>query len=116
MADTDILEQMISDIGAGAVVSLMDIFQKDADTRLAAVADYLEHGGDVAQLRKQAHSLKGLCLTYGATAAGDAARVLQAACDGDDEAQIREAARTVVDTAPDAIRDARETALKLAGQ
>ncbi len=101
MPNLDILKQLIADVGADTALNLLDIFKDDADKRLAAIADYLENGGDVAHLRVQAHSLKGLCRTYGAPDGGEAAWMLQDACDaGASEADIRALAEAALKIIP----------------
>lgn len=100
MPDMEIIHQLADDVGADTALMLMGIFKDDADTRMAIVRTHSETGGDIKELRIQAHSLKGLCRTYGAAEAGDAAMDLQDACDGGDETLIAEKLRTVLDTIP----------------
>lgn len=98
MPDLDILRQLAHDVGADTALKLLGIFQADADKRVAAIGDYLQNDGDVADLRIQAHSLKGLCNTYGAVDGGEAAKVLQEACEQGDIADIHAKAQTAFDT------------------
>ena len=103
MPDMEIIHQLANDVGADTALMLMGIFKDDADTRMAFVRTYSETGGDVKELRVQAHSLKGLCRTYGAAAGGDAAMELQDACSGgenDSEAPIRDKAQAALDIIP----------------
>lgn len=99
MPDLDILRQLAHDVGVDTALRLLGIFKDDADRRVAAIKDYLDNGGEIADLRIQAHSLKGLCLTYGAPDGGQAARILQDACDAGNIAEIQskaEAAYTII--------------------
>lgn len=100
MPDMTAIRQLVEDVGAGAALKLMDIFKSDVDTRVQAIRDYLENGGDVKVLRLNAHSLKGICRTYGAAAGGDAALALQEACDHGDEGTIRTTAQTALNIIP----------------
>ena len=97
MPDLDILDQLVHDVGADTALKLLEIFKNDADARIAKIDDYLQNGGDIAELRIQAHSLKGLCLTYGAVEGGEAARALQDACDGANETEVRAQAQAARD-------------------
>ena len=97
MPDLDILRQLTNDVGTDTALKLLDIFKADADKRIAVIRNYLQNGGEVLELRIQAHSLKGLCLTYGATDGGEAAKILQDACDGASEADIRAVAKEALD-------------------
>ena len=116
MPDMEIIQQLANDVGADTALMLMGIFKDDADTRMAFVRTYSETGGDVKELRVQAHSLKGLCRTYGAARAGDAAMDLQDACDGGDETLIAEKLRTVLDIIPDDVEAAIAAMTTLAGE
>lgn len=87
MPDIEIIRQLAEDIGADTALKLMDVFKRDTEKRLQAVREHQANGGARDELRMQAHSLKGLCRTYGAAHAGDVAMALQVACDeGDDDA------------------------------
>ena len=89
MPDLDILRQLTSDVGADTALKLLGMFKVDADKRVAVIGAYLQHNGAISDLRIQAHSLKGLCNTYGAVDGGEAARVLQEACELGDADDIR---------------------------
>jgi len=96
--DLDILRQLASDVGTDTALKLLGIFKADADKRIAVIAAYLQGDDDASHLRIQAHSLKGLCNTYGAVEGGEAARVLQEACELGDADDIRAKAKTAFDT------------------
>lgn len=81
MPDINILRQLAKDVGADTARKLLDGFKADADKRIAVIGAYLQGRSDASDLCIQAHSLKGLCNTYGAVDGGEAARVLQEACE-----------------------------------
>ncbi|MBL4613790.1 MAG: Hpt domain-containing protein [Magnetovibrio sp.] len=103
MPDLNILRQLASDVGMDTALRLLGIFKDDAEKRVAVIGDYLQNGGNVNDLRIQAHSLKGLCLTYGSPAGGEAARALQDACDSGNDGDIRSKAETAFAIIPDEI-------------
>lgn len=110
MSDLDILRQLANDVGTDTALKLLDIFKADADKRVAVIGAYLQGDDDASDLRIQAHSLKGLCNTYGAVDGGEAARALQEACEQGDADDIRAKAKTAFDT----IRRDIEATLKAA--
>ena len=83
MPDFDILRQLASDVGTDTALKLLQLFQADTQKRLNRVNAEIQSGGevDISDLRLQAHSLRGLCLTYGATDGAHAAQALFEACD-----------------------------------
>jgi len=117
--DLDILRQLAHDVGADTALKLLDIFQADADKRIAAISDDLQNAddgnGNVSDLRIQAHSLKGLCNTYGAVDGGEAARVLQEACEQGNAAEIRTKAKAAIDTISQDIKATLKAAQMLKG-
>lgn len=115
MPDMEIIQQLASDVGADTALMLMGVFKQDADTRMASVRTY-RSGGDIKDLRIQAHSLKGLCRTYGAAKAGDAAMDLQDACDGGDDGLIAEKLRAVLDIIPGDVEAAIAAMAAIAGE
>lgn len=100
MPDLDTLRQLAKDVGTDTALKLLQIFKADADKRIAAVGAYLQGDQDVAALRIQAHSLKGLCQTYGATEGGEVAAQLEDACDNNNATDIRAKAQTAFDLIP----------------
>ena len=116
MPDETTIKQLAEDVGADTALRLMGIFKSDADTRLQAVRDYLDGTGEMKDLRIHAHSLKGLCLTYGAPDGAQAALELQDACDDGDPAQIEAKARALLDVAPDDVAATIRAAEDLAAQ
>jgi len=98
--DLDTLRQLARDVGEDTALKLLQIFKTDADKRIAAVRTYLQGEFDTTNLRIQAHSLKGLCQTYGASEGGKAAASLEDACQGGDDADIRAKAQIVLDIIP----------------
>lgn len=115
MPDMEIIRQLAADVGADTALKLMGIFKDDVDKRVQAIRDYLGGDKDVDDLRLHAHSLKGLCRTYGAAQAGDVATELQEACDAGDTAAIRAKAQVAVDIIPGEVDAAIEAARGLSG-
>ena len=113
MPDLDILRQLASDVGIDTALKLLGIFKDDADKRVAAIDAYLNGSGEISELRIQAHSLKGLCRTYGAPLGGDVAMALQDACDDGDEANIRKKAQAARDIIPGEVEAAIAAAFSL---
>lgn len=116
MPDMDIIHQLAEDVGAATALKLMAIFKDDADKRIQSVRNFLANAGDVQDLRLQAHSLKGLCRTYGAAKGGDAAAELQEACDAGDAVNIQAKAQMLVSIVPDEVEAAIAAVRSLAGE
>lgn len=116
MPDMDIIHQLAEDVGAATALKLMAIFKDDADKRVQSVRNFLSGSGDVQDLRLQAHSLKGLCRTYGAAKGGDLAMELQDACDAGDTAAIQAKAKALVDIIPNEVEAAIAAVRSLAGE
>ena len=116
MPDMEIIRQLAHDVGADTALKLMAIFKDDADKRVQVIREYLEEGGDLQDLRIQAHSLKGLCRTYGAPRAGDVAMALQDACDAGDAVDIQAKAQVALDVIPGEVDAAIEAAQGLAAE
>ena len=100
MPDLEIIHQLIEDVGRDAALKLMTLFKSDVEKRIQAIRDYQKNGGDIPDLRLQAHSLKGLCRTYGAAKAGDVAMELQAACDAGDTEAIQRKTQEILNIIP----------------
>jgi HPt (histidine-containing phosphotransfer) domain-containing protein len=112
MPDMEIIRQLIEDVGRDAALKLMALFKSDVEKRILAIRDYQANGGDIQTLRIQAHSLKGLCRTYGAASAGEVAMELQQACDAGDAAAIVRKTQDILDLIPgevDAVIEAVRT-------
>ena len=114
MPDPKTIKQLADDVGAETALRLMGIFKTDADTRLQAVRDYLDGGIELKDLRIHAHSLKGLCLTYGAPDGAQAALELQDACDDGDPAVVESKVRALLEVAPGDVAATIKTAEDLA--
>lgn len=114
MPDMEIIHQLAEDLGADTALKLMAVFKSDADARVQTIRDYRMNGGDIEELRIQAHSLKGLCRTYGAASAGDVAMELQNACDAGDATAIQRKAQEALDIIPGDVDAAIEAVRALA--
>ncbi len=115
MTDMTIIRQLTEDVGTDTTLMLMGIFKTDADTRIKAIRDCLANGFDVNTLRMQAHSLKGLCRTYGASNGGDAAMALQDACDTGEPEAIRIKAQAALDIIPNEVETVIAVVRTMAG-
>lgn len=101
MPDMEIINQLAEDLGSDTVLKLMGVFKDDVDKRILAIQAYLSaDGGDLQEIRIHAHSLKGLCRTYGAAQSGDLAMELQEACDAGDAVAIRTKALAALEVIP----------------
>lgn len=101
MPDMEIINQLAEDLGSDTVLKLMGVFKEDVDKRIVAIQTYLStDDGDLQGIRIHAHSLKGLCRTYGAAHSGDMAMELQEACDAGDAVAIRKKAQAVLEVIP----------------
>ena|GEM_PF-1735000 len=100
MPNIEALKQLIEDMGLESAQKLICMFHEDALKRTQIIQDYVDNGGDIKTLLIQAHTLKGMCRTYGAMKAGDAAMDLQNACDDNDEVLIRKTALIALDVIP----------------
>ncbi len=81
MADETLIQQMITDVGAENMMELFGQFQKDVKERLVLLETLIDEQGDTVDMRLHAHSLKGLCRTYGAPEGAETALALEQACD-----------------------------------
>lgn len=114
MPDLEVIRQLADDVGADTAVRLMGIFKNDAETRIEAIRGYLAGQTEIDDLRLHAHSLKGLCRTYGVPRGGDVAVELQDACDGGDETVIKAKAQAALDIIPGEVAAAIQAARALA--
>jgi len=99
--DMEIINQLAEDLGSDTVLKLMGVFKEDVDKRIIAIQEYLSaDDSDLQEIRIHAHSLKGLCRTYGAAQSGDVAMELQDACDAGDAGVIRQKAQAALEVNP----------------
>ena len=109
MPDRTILEEMISSVGVDGLRELYEIFKSDAAMRLDEINARKNvseaSDGDLAILRRHAHSLKGVCRTYGLPISGDIAFDLEQAIDGGDHQTILKAADRVLEIVPGEIEE-----------
>lgn len=100
MPNMEIIQQLVKDVGLEGAQKLIGMFQDDVIKRIQIIQDHVDQGGDLKDLHLQAHSLKGLCRTYGAIQGGEAAMELQAACDSEDKNLIQEKALAALNIIP----------------
>lgn len=101
MPDMACVEQLVDDLNLEAAVKLIGMFRDETATRVKFIEDYVDEGvGDIVDLHRHAHTLKGMCLTYGALKAADAAKDLQSACDEKNLELIQEKALVALNVIP----------------
>lgn len=110
MPDRTILEEMISSVGVDGLRELYEIFKSDAAMRLDEInarknVSEDSDDGDLVILRRHAHSLKGVCRTYGLPISGDIAFDLEQAIDSGDHQAILKAADRVLEIVPGEIKE-----------
>ncbi|MCK5165967.1 MAG: Hpt domain-containing protein [Rhodospirillaceae bacterium] len=113
MPNRVILEEMVSSVGVDGLRELYEIFKSDATMRLDeinsrknAIKNLGENSDDdLAILKRHAHSLKGVCRTYGLPVSGDLAFDLEQAIDSGDPQTILEAADKVLGVVPGEIEE-----------
>lgn len=100
MPDRAALEELIDVIGAEGLRELYEIFLDDAKMRLEEISARKNADGDLAELKRHAHSLKGVCRTYGLPLSGDLAFDLEQAVDNADVNAIKKTAQKVLAFVP----------------
>ncbi len=108
MTDKALIEQMIADVGAENVMELFGQFKLDVNDRMSLLDALVNSHGDPAAMRLHAHSLKGLCRTYGAPEGAEVALALEQACDTADHEAIAKCYELLVRNLPATV-DAAET-------
>jgi len=88
MPHIETLQQLVANVGKESALKLILMFQKDVEKHIKSMQENIDNNEPINDLRFHSHSLKGLCRTYGAQIAGDAAQDLQIACDNNDKAEI----------------------------
>ncbi|MCW8915022.1 MAG: Hpt domain-containing protein [Magnetovibrio sp.] len=113
MPDLNTLRQLVTDVGPDTAQRLLGVFKDDVEKRIAVVSDLIDNGNDLDNLRRQAHSLKGLCSTYGALTGEKIAEELQDACDMGDQGTITAKAKAALNIIPSDVNATLEAAKKL---
>ena len=117
MPDRTTLEEMIASVGLDGLRELFEIFKSDAAMRLDEISARKnvdeDTNADLAVLRRHAHSLKGVCRTYGLPVSGDIAFDLEQAIDGGDPAAILKAANKVLEIVPGEIEEGTKLVAEL---
>jgi HPt (histidine-containing phosphotransfer) domain-containing protein len=78
--DEAILRQLLADTGPGAFRELVAGCRVELPA-LAAAASRAATGRDLEALRREAHSIKGVALTFGLNPISEPAQAVEAACD-----------------------------------
>ena len=115
MPDRRILEEMIESVGTDGLRELFDIFKADALMRLDEIKAQKNTSDELATLKRHAHSLKGVCRTYGLPLSGDLAFDLEQAADEKDPAAILKAADKVLEIVPGEIEEGLKIVAELTG-
>jgi len=77
--DEAVLRQLLADTSAGMFRELLASCRTELPTLLAA-ASRAAAGGDLETLRREAHSVKGIALTFGMILLSEPAEAIEAAC------------------------------------
>lgn len=96
----DMIRSLIRSVGPDTAHSLIAFFLEESRDRLHHMAD-LAGTDQLADLAREAHSLKSAAFTYGADALGDLARSLETACRNADVDAIIETYQALADNAGD---------------
>ena len=115
MPDRRILEEMIESVGTDGLRELFDIFKADAVMRLDEIKAQKNGDGDLATLKRHAHSLKGVCRTYGLPLSGDLASDLEQAADAKDREAIIKASDKSLEVVPGEIEEGMKIVAELTG-
>lgn len=113
MPEQAAIEQLILDVGAEAAIELYDVFKADAEMRLREIRARMNSNDDLIEFKRHAHSLKGVCHTYGLPRSGELAFALEQAISNEDHDQIIATANAVLEHIPDEITKAVEMAAAL---
>jgi two-component system, sensor histidine kinase and response regulator len=70
------LKEIGTDLGPSFVLQLLETFRQDAFEHLAVLRSAIA-GGETGQLVREAHALKGACLTIGAKGMADICKQLE---------------------------------------
>ena len=78
MIERAAFDQFVADVGVETARELIAMFIDEGQRYLVMVHDELA-SGNLTDLERTAHSLKSMCMTYGAEQMGEAARLLEIA-------------------------------------
>ncbi|WP_458527021.1 PAS domain S-box protein [Onishia taeanensis] len=99
-----VLDQLVEDTSAEALVPMLDMFLDELDTRREAIGSIVSSASSVddplAELREQAHALKSCCGTFGARRLQAIAQAMEAAAMTHDEAAVRALADSLLGEIP----------------
>jgi HPt (histidine-containing phosphotransfer) domain-containing protein len=71
-----VLKEIGSDLGPSFILQLLETFQQDAIEHLTMLRSAIA-GGEAGQLAREAHALKGACLTIGAKGMAEICKQLE---------------------------------------
>ncbi|MDH5188587.1 MAG: Hpt domain-containing protein [Rhodospirillaceae bacterium] len=113
MPDRRTIEEMIDAVGKDGMRELYDVFKSDAIMRLNEIRDRKNADGDLSVLKRHAHSLKGVCRTYGLPDSGELAFDLEQTIDTGIPEKILQAAEKVLLSVPGDIEDGEKLVAEL---
>jgi len=113
MPDRRTLEEMIDAVGKDGVRELYQVFKADAVMRLDEINNRKNADGDLAILKRHAHSLKGVCRTYGLPDSGELAFALEQAVSAGTPEEILQAAEKVLMHVPGEIEQGENLVAEL---
>ncbi|MBL4691819.1 MAG: Hpt domain-containing protein [Magnetovibrio sp.] len=95
------IEQLVEDVGLESAQRLIGMFRDDVADRIKFIEGFVDNNmGDLKELHRHAHTLKGMCMTYGALKGAEAANELQEICEVNDEALILEKSLAALNIIP----------------
>ncbi|MDH3336035.1 MAG: Hpt domain-containing protein [Rhodospirillaceae bacterium] len=103
MPDRRTIEEMIDAVGKDGMRELYDVFKADAAMRLDEIRKRKNADDDLVAFKRHAHSLKGVCRTYGLPDSGELAFVLEQAISAENREEILIAAEKALLHIPDEI-------------
>jgi HPt (histidine-containing phosphotransfer) domain-containing protein len=94
----DMIAGLIRSVGPETARDLMRFFLEESRERLHRIED-LAATAEIAELAREAHSLKSAAQTYGADALADMARGLEMACRGEDPEAVARTYESLAESA-----------------
>ena len=113
MPDKAAIEEMINAVGKDGMRELYEIFKTDAAMRLDEINNRKNSDGDLAVFKRHAHSLKGVCRTYGLPNSGELAFELEQAIEKKSPAEILQTAEKVLAFVPGEIEEGEKIVSEL---
>lgn len=116
MPDRITIEEMIDAVGKDGMRELYEVFKSDVAMRLIEIAERKNAEGDLSVFKRHAHSLKGVCRTYGMPRSGELAFELEQAIANELPSEILQAAEKVLSFVPGEIEEGEKLVAELTGK